>query len=36
MKNKIVYFDGDLKHRMGFASGNGIRGSIITCIKKMS
>jgi hypothetical protein len=34
--NKIVYFDGDLKHRMGFASGNGIRGSIITCIKKMS
>ncbi len=33
--NKIVYFDGDIKHQMGFASGFGTRGSIITCIKKM-
>ena len=32
--DKIVYFDGDLKHKVGYTHGSGIRGSIITNIKK--
>ena len=34
-ENTIVYFDGDNKHRIGYTHGTGIRGTIITNIKKL-
>jgi hypothetical protein len=34
-EDTIIYFDGDIKHKIGYTYGTGIRGTIITNIKKI-